>query len=144
MAQSNSYVAQDKAEPEFTEIRTEYLRELQQDTAWLTFIRQVHPGKLNFDDIEGCFPEDRMGEVIENEVYFNAQWLHDFAHAIEEVVLEKLCKNGPDVYVSHTEHATHVFFPKYEGKPVLSSPYMAHWMAGWDTYYKIGSGTSDE
>ena len=55
---------------------------------------------LDFDSIEDSFPEEGQcyfadttfenGKVILKDIYVNAQWLHEFARNIENVVLNNL------------------------------------------------------
>ena len=45
--------------------------------------------KLTFDEIEDCFPDDCCTDDKTGKVQVSAQWLHDFAHAIEAKLEEK-------------------------------------------------------
>lgn len=45
--------------------------------------------KLTFDEIEGCFPDDYCTDDKTGKVQVSAQWLHDFAHAIEDKLADK-------------------------------------------------------
>lgn len=50
---------------------------------------------LSFDQIKSCFPEGAEDYDVPGGLVVSAQWLHDFARAIEAAVLTEQAKQKP-------------------------------------------------
>lgn len=45
---------------------------------------------LSFEEIENCFPAEGCDGTGNGEVIVTAQWIHDFAHAVEDKATKQL------------------------------------------------------